>query len=719
MSTSSHRPEIQALRAIAVALVVVFHVWPAVLRGGFVGVDVFFVISGFLITTQLLREVDRSGRVSLAGFWARRARRLLPAALVTLLATAVATIVFVPRLYWEQFLTEIGASTAYVQNWQLAHDAVDYMARGERASPVQHFWSLSVEEQFYLVWPLLILAAALLVGRGRGKRVAIFTALGAVTVASLAYSLIETARTPDAAYFVTPTRAWEFGLGGLLAFLGVASRLPEGARAVLSWGGIAAILAAAIGFDAATPFPGSAALLPVLGAVAVIAAGAPTPRWSPTPLLERRPVQFLGDISYSVYLWHWPLIVLLPFMLAVEGTALRIAAIAITIPLAWMTKIAVEDPVRRAPALTAARPRRTLGLAAPATAAVLAVVAVASLQQQDAVQSAQQASQEFLAENHRCFGAAANDPRRPCENPELRRKVVPSPIAREEDENVPCDDIERDGTISVCEFGVPQDRAKRTVAIVGDSHAAHWRPAFEVVARRRGWRAMTITRTSCPFSKATKDLRGRARSRCIQWNRELPRWFAEHSEVDTLFVAGIAGGKLDVSSGESSFQAQVDGYREAWTSLPASVRHIVVLRDTPRFRQSTFECIDDAIASEKRAGLACALPKQSAMTRDPATVAAQALPAGRRPEIVDLTRYLCSSRLCFPVIGGALAYKDADHFTRIFSTTLGRPLLRATDRLAGSWRGDGAADTTAAADGGGDQPAAVAVAGAAGVQSVR
>jgi hypothetical protein len=390
-----------------------------------------------------------------------------------------------------------------------------------------------------------------------------------------------------------------------------------------------------------------------------------------------------------------------------------------------MTKIAVEDPVRRAPARAGARPRRTLAFAVPATAAVLAVVAVAGVQQQGAVERAQQAASAFAAQHHPCFGAAANDPARPCDNPALRHRVVPSPIARQEDDNVPCDDIRRDSTVSACEFGVPQDEAKRTVAIVGDSHAAHWRPAFEVVARARHWHAMTITRTSCPFSAAVKDLRGRARDRCRQWNRELPRWLADHPRIDTVFVAGVAGGKLDVSSGESAFQAQVDGYRRAWESLPPTVEHLVVLRDTPRFRRSTFECIDQAIASDRRAGIACALPRRSAVARDPALVAARRVDPGRRPAIVDMTRVLCSSRLCFPVIGGALAYKDADHFTRIFSSTLGRPLLRATDRVVRSWEpprsgsGDGPADTTAAVHGRRDQAAAVAVSGAVGVQSVR
>src|SRR3954453_21356090 len=196
------RAEIQALRALAVALVVVCHSWPHVLPGGFVGVDVFFVISGYLITAQLLAEVRRRGTVSLTGFWARRARRILPAALRVLAGCALATVAWVPQNHWQQFLDEIRAAPAYVENWQLAHTATDYFANAASVqSPVQHYWSLSAEEQFYLVWPILILVFA----RGR----ALVVAMSALAVASLAYSIYDTHANPAAAYFVTPTRAWE------------------------------------------------------------------------------------------------------------------------------------------------------------------------------------------------------------------------------------------------------------------------------------------------------------------------------------------------------------------------------------------------------------------------------------------------------------------------------------------------------------------------------
>src|SRR4051794_15888134 len=281
------REEIQALRALAVVLVVVYHYWPAVAPAGFVGVDVFFVISGFLITDMLLREVTARGTVSLPRFWARRARRLLPAALLTIAVCAVATLVFVPVTYWEQFFGEMRASAAYVQNWHLAGAAVDYFAPHDR-SPVRHFWSLSAEEQFYLVWPLLLLAGvgvARLAGRVRVTRGAIAAVLAVATAASLAYSVLATAADPLIAYFSTPARAWEFGAGGLLALAAADARRPR-ARAALSWVGLAAILLAALAHTARTDFPGWVALLPVLGALAVMRAGMPRVRWAPTGALR-------------------------------------------------------------------------------------------------------------------------------------------------------------------------------------------------------------------------------------------------------------------------------------------------------------------------------------------------------------------------------------------------------------------------------------------------
>src|SRR4051812_16225328 len=277
------RPEIQGLRAVAVALVLVFHLWPDAVPGGYVGVDVFFVISGFLITSHLLREAEVSGKVRLAAFWARRARRLLPASLLVLAVSAAATAAVVPISRWDQFFGEIRASALYVQNLHLAGAAVDSLAANAPPSPVRHFWSLSTEEQFYAVWPLLVATAVALAGRGaspRRRRRAVALVLGAVVVAGLAWGIHVTATDPAAASFVTPARAWEFAAGGLLAVLAPVSARGDAWRAALGWTGAAAIGAAAFLYNSGTPFPGVAALLPVAGALAVLHAGAPSGRWA-------------------------------------------------------------------------------------------------------------------------------------------------------------------------------------------------------------------------------------------------------------------------------------------------------------------------------------------------------------------------------------------------------------------------------------------------------
>jgi peptidoglycan/LPS O-acetylase OafA/YrhL len=646
ISRTDVRPEIQELRAVAVAVVVVCHFWPAALPGGFVGVDVFFVISGFLITSHLLREVARTGRVSLAAFWARRARRILPAALLVLAVCALATLAFVPEVHRQQFFAEIRASTFYVQNWELAHAAVDYFAAGDGPSPVQHFWSLSAEEQFYLVWPVLILAAAAL-----GRR-AILVALTAVTAGSLAYSVYKTAADPAAAYFVTPTRAWEFGAGGLLAF--AAAGRP---RPVVCLAGLAAIAVASATFGAATAFPGVAAALPVLGACAVI--------WARAPLgpLAARPVQFAGDVSYGVYLWHWPLLVLAPYVLWVPRGGLLV----LTLVLAAATKRWLEDPVRRGRVLLARPPRWTLAPAALATGFVAALTVAGTTGVERDIAVAQRASKTLIATHPRCFGAAAHARLR-CVNPKLRLTVVPSPAEAHQRPNAACGLDRVDGELHLCGFGAP---GRPTVALVGDSHASHWRAALDVVARDRGWAGISLAHAGCPLSTTIAAVLPRpARGHCTAWNGQVLRWLRAHPEVQTLVVSAIAGGPT---------YAKVDaeaGYLAAWRGLPRSIRTLIVIRDTPKARLSTDDCVSAAMSVHRAAGPACRLDRARSLPPDPQVAAARRA-TGRRVRIVDMTRYVCDRRWCYPVIGGALVYKDDNHLTEVFARTLGPYLERA------------------------------------------
>jgi peptidoglycan/LPS O-acetylase OafA/YrhL len=681
-SASAIRPEIQALRAAAVSLVLVYHYWPTALRGGYVGVDVFFAISGFLITGQLVREVDRTGRLSMTAFWARRARRILPAALVVLLFCALATVLFMPEIYWRQFFGEMRASTEYAQNWHLAAAAVRYGAADSVPTSLQHYWSLSTEEQFYLVWPILILLAVGVAGlrRVRTGRTSMALVMLALIGGSLAYGIYRTAADPAAAYFVTPTRAWEFALGGLVALLPSFDKASPALRSAASWAGLGAIAVAAITFSSATPFPGYAALLPVGGAILFMLAGAPAHRIAPTPLVRLRPVQFLGDISYSVYLWHWPLLVLAPF--AIRGglhTDTKLVIVAITVVAAWLTKLGIEDPVRAGRFLTRRRPRSTLVLAACATGLVLAVGLGGSSYVKAQIHKDEARTDRLLASQPKCFGAAARDPQHPCTNPALRAMVVPTPVEAASRPNSPCTFVQK-SPFNVCAFGVSPAKSVATVALVGDSHASHWRAALEVVAQARHWRGLSITRSGCPFSQTKKQLRGPLIAPCVRWNQQLPHWFAEHPEISTVFVSQESGQKWLVPPGQNQFTAEVAGFTRAWSTLPASVKHVVVIRDTPKNLPSTAGCVERAIAKRKPAGLVCAVPRGGALGRDAESVASTRLHSSR-VRTVDLTQFFCDSRRCFPVIGGALVHKDDHHLTAVFATTLGPYLERALEPL--------------------------------------
>ncbi|HEY6757934.1 MAG TPA: acyltransferase family protein [Baekduia sp.] len=685
---SRWRPEIQALRALAVSLVIAGHIWPDLVPGGYVGVDVFFVVSGFLITSLLVEEVVATGRIRLTAFWARRARRILPAALVTLLVTAVGTMVLVPSHRWDAFLTEIAASAAYVENWQLAHTAVDYFAQSDGVSPVQHYWSLSVEEQFYLVWPLLLLGA-LLVTRGRSPRVRIVglgVAMGLLTGASLWWSIVHTPADPQAAYFVTPTRAWEFGVGGVLALLPQLGRSPALLRAVLSWLGFVAIGVAAFAYGPGTVFPGSAALLPVLGTLAVIRAGAPRHVLAPTRLLSWGPIQNTGDLSYSLYLWHWPLLVLIPYAVALPDGVRQAVVLEGTVLLAWLCKRWIEDPVRGARGL-AKRPRRTLALAGIATAFVLLVPAAGAWHLHTQLDHDHAATKALVSEHPRCFGAAARPPvGPPCVNPALARKVVPTPVEAASSPNTACEVVERLGRVRACAFGRPAAGATETVAVVGDSHASHWRAAFDYVARAQGWHGLSVTHTGCPFSRAVAALPEPARTQCVQWNRDTLRWFARHPEIHRVFVAEHTGGAIVGARGAAGrFAAQARGYRDAWAALPASVTQVVVLRDTPKMRSATLDCVQQAMDAGQPAARDCAVPRALALEPDPAVTAAGQSDRGGDPTrvgVVDLTSTLCDRRFCYPVVGGALTFKDVDHLTTVFAGTLGPYLQDAVQRLS-------------------------------------
>lgn len=689
------RVDIQGLRAVAVLLVLVFHLWPAGLPGGYVGVDVFFVLSGFLITTHLLRDVERTGSVSLASFWARRARRLLPASLTVLLVTTAGIWLVAPVGAVGRFLGEVMASAGYVENLALAGRSVDYLAAESAPSPVQHFWSLAAEEQFYLVWPLLILAAVaapkLMPGSGGtlSPRRRIAVTLSVVVLASFAWSLVFTARDPSPAYFLPTTRAWEFGAGGLLAMAvpTLRRRFPAvqspGLRSAVAWAGLAAIGVAAIVYGPTTPFPGSAAALPVLGTLAVILAAEPSGPLAPTRWLALRPVQRLGDLSYGVYLWHWPLIVLSPLALGRGLTLLDALGIAgASVALAAATERWVEDPIRHG-ALSARRPRHTLYATGAAMVVVLLVPLSTLGTAHDRLAAEQRTLEALVDENPACLGAAAVNSE-DCARAEAVAAVIPDPSLADASPDRCITGI-RSADLTVCRYGTPADRATRTLALVGDSHAEQWLPAFAGLATERGWELVVLAKSSCPFGpdrRFEKDMSADAletmNNSCAAWNEKALGWLEDHPEVDALFTATRARNPVVTEPPDAGWQeTAARQYRQRWAELPATIERVVVLRDTPRMDDDYLACLagtgDDAADR-------CAVGVAEAVDRDPAVDAAMAS-TDPRVAVLDLTRYFCPDGLCRPVIGGVLAYRDSHHMSWVYASTLVPFLAEEIDAL--------------------------------------
>jgi hypothetical protein len=314
------------------------------------------------------------------------------------------------------------------------------------------------------------------------------------------------------------------------------------------------------------------------------------------------------------------------------------------------------------------------------TAVGLALLAIAIAVCQGGERSARARPSARSPASERCFGAAARDTSDPCHNRRLRLVVFPTPHAAFKSPNWPCTLLRPQRLIEPCAFGVPKTQAVATVALVGDSHAAHWRAAVDYLARAKRWYGLSLMRPGCPLSTASERLRAELRRNCAGWKRELPRWLRRHPEVSTVFTVAESGADWVLPRGQSASAAEVKGFIREWRRLPETVKRLVVIHDTPKDPDATAGCIDRARARRRPAGSACAVPRRKALVRDPAAEAAKRIHS-RRVELVDLTHFFCGRRSCYPVIGGALVHKDTHHLTSVFVRTLGPYLLKSFNRL--------------------------------------
>ncbi|MFJ6677054.1 acyltransferase family protein [Actinosynnema sp. NPDC091369] len=663
------RADIQGLRALAVGLVVCYHLRPARLPGGFVGVDVFFVISGFLIIGTLTGEIRRTGRVGLLAFYARRIRRLLPAATVVLLAVTAAVLAVLPQSRWPVVLREVVFSAVNAQNWLLAVLSNDYGHATVGASPVQHFWSLAVEEQFYLVIPLVLLVAAVLAARrGAGPVRCAVVAVAVITAASFAFSVWYTPVDPGAAYFVTPTRMWQLGVGGLAAMALHRVRLGAAARLLLGWGGLAAVLVSAFSFSTAMAFPGWVAALPTLGALAMLVARDD----SLARVLGVRPLTYVGDISYSLYLWHWPVIV---FLLEITERQVLdrnqvVLAGALSLVLAALSKRFVEDPFRQRKPV---RRRTTYGTGVAMIAVTAAVAAGGWVSAESALAALR--DRAVIDVDHP--GALALDPSRPHPVP-TGVALAPAPAVAAQDGplgDLPgdCNIYDMTAGLTSCMYGDPA--APKTIVIVGDSHAAQFSSALAEFVRLEGaglWRVKVIVRNGCPFTSVPPSDAGTPLTICSDENaRKLDLIRGLHPDLVITAAMSPESYRADLNWTWESPERAVEGYRTMLAALADADIPVAVIRGLPRPADPVVPCLERH--PDRPADCDTSRAKAVGSSTDPLAEAAGGL-AGVR--VVDLTDWICRADSCPAVVGNVVVYRD-NHLTDTYVRSLVDPLVTA------------------------------------------
>ena len=714
------RVDIQWMRALAVGMVLLYHFWPGLLPGGFVGVDIFLVISGFLITTHLLTKPPRSfGDVIV--FWGRRVRRLLPAAFTVIIVTLAAVLLVAPMTQWQSNASSAIASGLYVQNWNLAWTSVDYLAATDPPSALQHYWSLSVEEQFYLVWPLLIAAAGFVAARGfatpggvvghapipvskrtsalpatppdtahnpptRGEqplvgkdgrrfRVACGIAVFAVVAASLAWSVYFTPVNPEEAYFVTPTRMWELGAGGALAvgYPAIARRLAGLPAVKVALVALGCGLMVWSGFQlTGEGFPGWIALIPIVGAVLVIGAGPADYRFSFDRVLKLRPFQFLGDISYSVYLWHWPFVVLTPWALDRATTEWeKLATIAVVIGLSWASKTQIEDRFRGSRPLGVPLRRTFVFLVAGMLVITCSGVAIsATIDRLSRPQNLPDPA------DLRCVGAAVRlDPACAGVDPHGDQLLM-TPLQAATDRNVAYADgcwwsAAKPDDFPTCQYGSTDETAPQ-IALVGNSHAGPWLDPLIAIADDRGWGLRTHLASRCfPATRPLNFANPAARQGCLDFTtRAIADMKARDTRLVVMSVRTVSISFADAPAG-SSEQAQQAMFGEILRQLTAAGMRVLVIRDVPYPPDNVTDCV----AAHPDDLSACDSPRKKRMLADTLFDAASSS-ADDAVRAVDFTDAMCDEETCWDVVGGLIAYFNRGHLSSQFANTF-RPYLEA------------------------------------------
>ncbi|WP_370871221.1 acyltransferase family protein [Pseudarthrobacter oxydans] len=651
---SGYRPEVQGLRALAVLMVVTYHVWLGRVSGG---VDIFLLISAFLMTLSFARKVEAGKPLRLLSHWLHLLKRLLPAVVVVILGVLAGTRVVLPQSRWPDVLDQAWASLLYRQNWLLADTAVDYYAQDHAgASPLQHFWSLSIQGQVFLLWPLVFAGAALLLRFLRrtplGDRVSypalLAAAFGAIFVVSLVFSIEQTVTNQSYAYFDTRTRLWEFALGSLLALALPHLRPGKALRLVLGWAGLAAMLSCGLLLTVDRSFPGFIALWPTLAAAAIIVAGQSGSRFGVDRLLAWKPLVALGDNSYALYLWHWPLLVLALAATGVTAPNLvqGLAIVAASIVLAVLTTRFVEKPLREWH-----WPQRR----AWRTAVVIAACGALLAGPVSVWQSRLLADEAAAAAQPRELtpGAAALAPEN-AGKPTPDAKIIPAPAAMKNewadidglctDGNVPGDPL-----LAGCLQNSRPDTVTKRIVVLGDSHAQQYMAALGPIARSHGWEVVALLKGNCRFGGDSPE----RDAECNAFNKASAQYVLDHRPDAVFTVASL-------THKDAPFETEVPQYLEGIKPLTDTGIEVVGIRDNPRFSMNMPECVQKHGPEAPK----CRVPLQESLAGSSPLDAYR----GRVPRLhlMDLSDFICAGGICPAVVGNVYVYKDDNHLTKTY-----------------------------------------------------
>jgi peptidoglycan/LPS O-acetylase OafA/YrhL len=661
-------PEVQGLRAFAVLMVVTYHVWLGRVSGG---VDVFLLISAFLMTLSFVRKQESGKPFRLISHWLHLLKRLLPAAVVVILGVLVGTWAILPQGRWPDVLDQAWASLLYRQNWLLADSAIDYYAQDhESASPLQHFWSLSIQGQVFVLWPLVFAAAAILhrmIRRRISYRLLLAVAFGAIFAVSLVFSVNQTATNQAYAYFDTRSRLWEFALGSLLALALPYLKPGRIVRIVLGWAGLAGMISCGLLLTVESSFPGFAALWPTLSAAAMIVASQGGSRFGVDRLLGWKPLVSLGNNSYALYLWHWPILVFLLTQLDISTPSLGqgLAVLSVSVGLAVLTTRFVEAPLRRWNWPERKAWRTAVVVAVCGT--LLAIPVSLWQTQLTAADAAAAAQPRDLTP-----GAAALAPAN-AGKPTPAATVIPAPVAmKDEWANLdgPCtgSNVPNNPLLSSCRESTPPDVVTKRIVVLGDSHAQQYMAALYPIAKQHGWEVVTLLLGNCRFGDQSPD----RVAACNAFNKASSEYVMQHHPDAVFTVASL-------THKEAPFETEVPGYLDGIKPFTDAGIDVVGIRDNPRFTINMPECVQKkgASAPECNPPLEKSLAASSPLDDYKGKVS--------RLYLMDMSDFICAAGICPAVVGNVYVYKDDNHLTKTYVESM-IPMFEQRLLAATGWK---------------------------------